>query len=458
MMRKWLLFFMLIVAAAAFADKYDKWVDEEVKVLITKEEKDAFKKLKSEADKEKFISEFWAKRDPSAGTPENEFRKAYEERLKIVNEKLSGGTKKAIDTDMGKTLLLLGNSSEQKVEKGDPPRQTWIYRDLPAPMNLPDVQIEFVGDPEEGGFEFANTKEAIATLDKARAYFAQLASAAASQAPPAAQAPAMAAPAPAGAAVTTPALKTALDATAAGNPPKDLPVQAITDSFMSSTGEMFATVAVNTTADTSSAAAGIRVVDGGGAVVKEVEYPFASAGEPTGYFQASIPVTAGEMSAAVAVAAGDKTGGSKLALSVPDYSSKFSLSSIILAKEFKQLPEAKQEKEPYTFGKIKVIPNITGEFAPADELIVVYEAYNFQVDPAAGKPNLEVVFSFQKDQDPPKSTPPAAPNGLVTGKKITIPTSYPLAKFPPGNYKLTVTLTDKGLNQTASSEALFTIK
>lgn len=458
-MKKWLLFSMLFVAVAAFADKYDKWVDEDVKVLISKEEKDAFKKLKSEAEKDQFINDFWAKRDPSPKTPENEFRKAYEERLKVVNEKLSGGTKKAVDTDMGKTLLLLGNSTEQKVEQSDPPRQTWIYSGLPEPMKLKDIKIEFVGDPEEGGFEFANSKDANAILEKARSYFAQLSQMAATQAPAQTPAPAaapQAAPA-AAAAVTTPALKTALDTAAAGNAPKDLPVNVIADSFMTSTGETFATVALSTTGDTSTAQAGVRIVNGSGATVTEAEYPFTSS-EAVGYFQASIPVTAGEHNAVIAVAAGDKTGGAKVPLSVPDFATKFSMSSIILSKEFKQLPEAKLEKEPYTFGKIKVIPNLTHEFTPADELIVVYEAYNFQMDPAAGKPNLEVVFSFQKDQDPAKATPPTPPNGLVTGKKITIPTSYPLAKFPAGQYKLTVTLTDKATGQTASRDASFVVK
>jgi hypothetical protein len=152
---------------------------------------------------------------------------------------------------MGKTLLLLGSSTEQKVEQGDPPRQTWIYRNLPEPMNMKDIQIDFVGDPEEGGFEFANSKEAKALLDKARAYYANLAqTAASSQAPAQAQAPAASPAAPqAGAPVTTPALKAALDAAAAGNAGKDIPVQAIADSFMTSTGETFATVAVDTTAD-----------------------------------------------------------------------------------------------------------------------------------------------------------------------------------------------------------------
>ena len=134
------------------------------------------------------------------------------------------------------------------------------------------------------------------------------------------------------------------------------------------------------------------------------------------------------------------------------------MSSLILAKNFKQLPEAKPEKEPYTFGKIKVKPSTDRIFTKSDDVIVVYEAYNFDMPAGATAPNLEVIFTFQHESEAAKSTPPAPPNGLVTGKKITVPTSYPLAKFPPGTYKLTVTLTDKASSKTASRETTFTVK
>ena len=55
-MKKILLILIFAFVAAASADQYDKWLNEEVKVLITKPEKDAFKKLKTDAEKEKFQS------------------------------------------------------------------------------------------------------------------------------------------------------------------------------------------------------------------------------------------------------------------------------------------------------------------------------------------------------------------------------------------------------------------
>jgi hypothetical protein len=144
---------------------------------------------------------------------------------------------------------------------------------------------------------------------------------------------------------------------------------------------------------------------------------------------------------------------------VPDYNGKFAMSSLILSKKFTQLTEAKPEKTPYTFGKIKVDPNVDRKFSKTDELIVVYEAYNFQLD-ASGKPNLEVMITFQKEGDKPKSTAPSPVNGLVTGKKMTVPTSFDLktSMFTPSQWTAKVTLTDKLANQSASQEASFTIE
>jgi GWxTD domain-containing protein len=457
MMKKLLVLLFCSLATFVFADKYDKWLDEEVKVIITKEEKDAFKKLKSETEKQQFVDQFWAKRDPTPGTPENEYRKEFERRLQFVNDKMKGSNTKAVDSPMGQTYLLLGDPDEQKTDQEDPPGQTWIYKKLPKEISPGEFQVQFEGDEENGGYKFVEPNEAHNLLDRARGFYSHLGSVATAQ-QPAQQTQTTQKPAEAPtAAVTTPALKTALDATATGSAPKDVPFNSTVDFFMSSTDEPFATVAIDTAADAATAKVGIRILDASGATVKEMELPFANAEESAGYFQTGTPVTPAAKSAVIAVAAGDKTGGAKHELSVPD-TSGFSMSSVILAKAFKQLTEAKPEKVPYTFGKIKVQPSIDRVFTKTDDLIIVYEAYNFQIDSATGKPNLEIVFTFQKGEDKPKQTPPAPPNGLVTGKKITIPTSFPLANFPPGDYKLTLTLTDKATNQTAVRETNFTVK
>src|SRR3989442_2486883 len=53
---------------------YKKWLDEEVPYIITAEERAAFKKLSTDDEREQFIEAFWERRNPSPGSPENEFK------------------------------------------------------------------------------------------------------------------------------------------------------------------------------------------------------------------------------------------------------------------------------------------------------------------------------------------------------------------------------------------------
>jgi GWxTD domain-containing protein len=470
-MKKFLMLCLLALVAVAYAE--DKYIDH-IKILMTEQEKAEFKKLKSDSEKQKFVDDFWAKRDPSPGTPENEYKTNFENNLQQVNDRMKD--KKAFESDLGQTLLLLGPPSDQKDEGGKssgyntesdedtggaPGKKIWIYKSLPSDVASGEITIEF--RPSGGEWRFADKKTAGAILEKARVHtMAAQVSAHGTQEIPAKQ-PEMA-PSPSTAdvpPVTTPEVKAALDATATGTAPTDVSMNTLADSFMSSEGEVFSTFAISTTADAAGAKVGIRVMDPSGAVVKETELPFVDATanppEAAGYFQTKLPVTAGEYSVALAVVGAGKAGGAKKTLTVPDYAGKFGISSVILSRKFNTLSEAKPEKTPYTFGKIKVDPDAERTFTKADDLIIVYEVYNFQND-ATGKPNVEVVISFQKGNEKPKSTQPSPANGLVTGKKMTIPTSFPLTVFPPGDWKVKVSVTDKVSNQTASQEAPFIIK
>ncbi len=475
-MKKVMLVLMLAVAAVAFAGQYDKWLDEDGKVLATKQEKDAFRKLKTDADKEQFINQFWAKRDPSPGTPENEYKSTYEQNVQKVNEMAKAKNKPGSYTDLGMTLILLGAPDDQKKEEakapapglgddeeeptaGPRPKMSFIYKKLSPEIASGEVEIPFVADA--GEWKFADKKKAEEFMEKARDRAIKMAQSAQTEAQ---QKPAQpVAPPPAAEAgmtpITTAALKTALDAAAAGNAPTDLAVESLVDVFMSSADEPFVAVAIHSASDTSAARVGIRVLDSTGAVVKEGELPFVNPAEPAGYFQSSVPISsATDYTVLLAIASGDKTGASKQSLKAPDLSG-FAMSSVILSTKFNQLTEAKPEKEAYTFGKIKVQPSIDHVFDKAQDMIIVYEIYNFQTDATTQKPNLEVTFGFQAEKAPkPQTTPPQAPNGLVTGKKMTIPTSFPLNAFPVGKYKLIVTLTDKMSGTTTMRETSFAVK
>src|SRR5450755_919736 len=53
---------------------YRKWLNEDVAYIITDEERQAFKRLQTDEEREQFIEQFWLRRDPTPDTVENEFK------------------------------------------------------------------------------------------------------------------------------------------------------------------------------------------------------------------------------------------------------------------------------------------------------------------------------------------------------------------------------------------------
>jgi GWxTD domain-containing protein len=464
--------FVLFVLMSLFAIAADKWVDQ-IQILMTEQEKNDYKKLKSDSEKQKFVTDFWARRDPSPGTADNEYKANYEKNLAQVNTMMKDD--RGFESDMGQTLLLLGPPTERKEEKGgaapayssdeeeeeSPGRQTWIYKKLPAAVASGEVKIEF--EPGVGEWRFADRKQMQPILEKARQNTidaSKKSAAAVTKKDPETKTKHIVGEAPP---VTSAEVKTALDATATGTAPTEIALKAFANSFMTSTGEAFSAFAIQTDGSQAGAKAGVRVTDSTGKIVSETELPFvnpaANPAEAPGYFQTSLPIVPGEYTVAFVVASQGKTGGVKNTLVVPDYGGKFAMSSIILSKGHTPISEAKPEKTPYTFGKVKLDPNVNRTFSKTNDLFIVFEAYNFQLD-ASGKPNVEAKITFQKGSEPPKQIPPAPANGLVVGKKMTVPTGFSLNEklFTPGEWKIAITLTDKISGQTAMQEASFTIQ
>ena len=87
----------------------------ETRLIMLKEEARIYKHLPDEKARETFIEDFWKKRDPSPGTPENENRMEFERRLAYINRwfKEKTGRDGSLDTDRGKVYLLLGDPDER---------------------------------------------------------------------------------------------------------------------------------------------------------------------------------------------------------------------------------------------------------------------------------------------------------------------------------------------------------
>lgn len=65
---------------------YQKWLNEDVSYIIMPEERAAFRKLETDAEREKFIEQFWQRRDPTPGTELNEYKVEHYRRIAYANE------------------------------------------------------------------------------------------------------------------------------------------------------------------------------------------------------------------------------------------------------------------------------------------------------------------------------------------------------------------------------------
>src|SRR5215467_6142082 len=65
---------------------YEKWWRDEVRWIITKQELSDFRKLTTDYDRDRFIADFWARRNPTPGATKNAFKEEHYRRLAHSNE------------------------------------------------------------------------------------------------------------------------------------------------------------------------------------------------------------------------------------------------------------------------------------------------------------------------------------------------------------------------------------
>ena len=104
---------------------YRAWLNEEVVYIITAQERAAFLTIRSDDERNLFIKQFWARRDPmypktaspeeypiiAKGNPENDFKKEHYRRIKYADDRFTGkipGWK----TDRGRIYIIYGPPDE----------------------------------------------------------------------------------------------------------------------------------------------------------------------------------------------------------------------------------------------------------------------------------------------------------------------------------------------------------
>src|SRR6202045_1678685 len=136
---------------------YKKWLDEDVRWIITDEEQKAFKLLSNDEERDQFIEAFWQRRDPTPDTIENEFKEEHYRRMAYANEHFPAGIP-GWKTDRGRIYIMYGPADEieshpsggtyeRPMEEGGGststfPFEDWRYRYLEGIGQ--EVIIEFV--------------------------------------------------------------------------------------------------------------------------------------------------------------------------------------------------------------------------------------------------------------------------------------------------------------------------
>jgi GWxTD domain-containing protein len=160
--RKLALFLSLLVPASlSSAGAQEKptaaerdWL-ETVRPVMTSAERDIYLALATAADREKFVKFFWKHRDPVPETPENEFQKEFDERVRFADLNFRSGTgQKGSRTERGFHYLLLGKPLERHLYTTHSqmwPLELWYYKGeerfgLPPYFYLIFYQPQGLGD------------------------------------------------------------------------------------------------------------------------------------------------------------------------------------------------------------------------------------------------------------------------------------------------------------------------
>ncbi|UCH78845.1 MAG: GWxTD domain-containing protein [Candidatus Coatesbacteria bacterium] len=89
----------------------EKQIRKELALIASGEELAAFDALPAE-EKPIFVDNFWARRDPDPGTPENEYKNAFYQRYYYVQERFTTPFREGVNTDMGRVYLKYGEPDE----------------------------------------------------------------------------------------------------------------------------------------------------------------------------------------------------------------------------------------------------------------------------------------------------------------------------------------------------------
>ena len=501
-----------LAASASLSSSFVEWGKGPAQYLMTKDEQAQWKKINDDAAAQAFIDLFWARRDPSPGTPANEFKDDFDARVAAADKQFPQGHNKGSMTDRGHVFILLGRPTRIERTSAEPkstiltptatstnledknleslqsysPKQLWTYdgSKTKLPPGAPPVaEFAFVDQYGSNEWSLERTGKTDVADMYSKAINASIVQPGLTEAPKAVPAAVAAAPAAVAAPMAAPAaapmlafksdaLRAAVDDLKAGKTSyKNLFVSY--GEFITPQGHYFVPVQlyVPKTAGLSSTEELTffgSVEDEAGKTAAVFEEPAKLIASKNDYFfDKSLDLAPGRYKATFGLAQNGKPVSmvsQQLDLATLDKDAP-AVSRLILSNNVYTLTEAQKPTDPYAFGGLKVVPKSDHVFSTSEELWYFFEARNPGLDPTTKQPKLRESVQLTGTSTEGKKIRMELPSYDADAMELkgmpghfAVGTSIPLDGFKAGDYALSVKLVDTIANKTYELKEAFKIR
>jgi len=477
------------------ATKYfERWLNQEVVYIISREEKEAFLKLTTDDEREQFIEQFWFRRDPDPKTAINEFKEEHYRRIAYANERYESG-EPGWKTDRGRIYILHGPPAAiEPHPTGGPydrplwegggttvsfPFEVWRYGHIDGIGD--DIEIEFVDPSYSGEYRIArdpDDKDAFAkvptlgaTLDEMDGvsrridrgthqdyrfslrkdqpferyyrYFAV-------QRPPSVKYKELQQAVQVNVSFDQLPARLRVDQFKLGEGRTITPVTIELDnkdlSFVDQNGRMTANVAVYG-----------AVTDLRGQIVNEFEDDLVNALPPGEADRRSFShsvyqkhlVLDTKMRYKVDLVIKDSNSGKMTVFRQAILPQKFdatklSASTMLLADSVRQLDDIPKDDQMFVLGDILVRPSLSKQFVAGAPLAVYFQLYNVALDQSTSKPSLSLKWTLSRDGQPVAVLDETDGQSVpyFSESRLVVLRGFPTADLKPGRYRMKVDVKD----------------
>jgi GWxTD domain-containing protein len=495
---------------------YKKWLNEDVVYIITDEERQAWKRLQTDEEREQFIEQFWLRRDPTPDSVENEFKEEHYRRIAYANERFASGIP-GWKTDRGRIYIMYGppdeieshpsgGSYQRPMEEGGGetstyPFEQWRYRYIDGIGN--NIILEFVDPTMTGEYRYTmdpSEKDALlyvpnagltlmesmgmasktdrfnrtdgthlgqsfggtpASMDE----FERLERFAKIQKPPAIKFKDLEAAVSTRITFNLLPMKVQADFIKVTNTSvltnvtmqfdnKDLQFQ-MKDTVQKAVVNIYARI-------TTMSRRVVNVFEDTVSIDSPSELLPQIIKKQSVYWK-SVPLAPGMYR--LNVVAKDVIGGNmnnfEMALTVPHFDDeKLASSSLILADVIEKVPTRSIGSGQFVVGTSKVRPRLNDSFRQDEKMGIYLQLYNFGPDEKTKKPNGTIEYEVVKNGSNEKIfdfSEDIAKLPDASAQQVTIEKLLPLQTLKPGQYTLKMKVTDRNRNQTLTPTATFTV-